>query len=101
MSMIKRTNAEYESNDLPVITEGVSDAATSEVAVRATTKRPEAGQITVGIPKSRAPTRVVTADVEVEEGSVDEMAHDTEAEVGELETRPFWALLIRASYEFL
>ena len=41
------------------------------------------------------------ADVEINEGSVDEVASATEAVEGELETHPFWALLIRAGYEFI
>ena len=99
--MTKRTRAEFELFVLPSDIESAVGIATSEVQSEVAEGCLKEFPLTVGIPESHVPARVATADVEVEKGSGDEVAHATEAAVGEVDTNPFWALLFRAGYEFV
>ena len=99
--MTKRTRAEFERFVSPSDIESAVGIATSEVESEVAKGGLKGFPLTVGIPGSQVPAGVATADVEVAEGSGDEVAHATEAVVGGLDTNPFWALLIRACYEFL
>ena len=96
--MTKQTRSEYERDGLPMVTQGIEVVATLEVEIRATTalsslcpltRLPEESQNTVGIPESQVPARVVTADVEVGEGSGNEMAHANKAVVGDWTPAPY------------
>ena len=99
--MTKRTRAEFELCALPSDIESAASIATAEVEFEVAEVCLNEFPFTVGISESQGPAGVATAEVEVEEGSGDEVAHATEAVEGESDINPFWALLIRAGYEFV
>ena len=99
--MTKRTRVEFELNALPMDSERGTGITTSEAEYAAAEGCLNVWPITVGDPEPPNPVQVAAAEVGLAAGLVDEVASATEAVEGELETHPFWALLIRAGYEFI
>ena len=99
--MTKRTRAEFELGALPLDSEKGIAIATIEAEHVAAEGCLNACPFTVGGLEPQSPAREAIADVDVNAGSVDEVAFATEAVEEGLEAHPFWALLIRAGHEFI
>ena len=99
--MTKRTWSEFELGALPLYSDKGTGITTSEVEYEAAEGCLKECPVTIGGPKPQSPAKVAVADVEINEWSGDEVVSATEAVEGELETHPFWALLMRAGYEFI
>ena len=99
--MTKRTRAKFELGALPLDSEKGIGIAAAEAEPAAAEGCLKACPLTVGGLEPQNLARVATADVDVNAGSVDEVASATEAVEEGLEAHPFWALLIRAGYEFI
>ena len=100
--MTKRTRAEFELGALPLDGEkGIGLATTKAEHATAEGCLNAAAEVTVGGLEPQSLAKVATADVDVNAGSVNEVAPTNEAVEEGLEAHPFWALLIRAGYEFI